>query len=275
MRLCSKGHTDGHKEGTIYGALKTDEKYGGGVRRLFDLQVASTFRGISPLIKQATSRSTGKIIDVGCGAKPYRGLFPAGWKYLGIDTKDSDANFNYHEEDVIYYDGYTFPLDDAEIDLVFHSEVIEHVYETRHFFLECSRVLKPGGEMIFTVPFQARWHYIPYDYWRFTPSSIQKLLEEAAFGEIEIIPRSRDICVAAYKVLTIGYRLFFSKSWWRMLVFMCLAPIWVTSLLLGQISLHMDWGTKEDCLGYVVRCKKVIHKEGTSIGQQEISVENT
>ena len=195
---------------------------------------------------------------------------------MGIDTKDADANFDYHEADVVYYDGYTFPLNDSEIDLVFHSEVIEHIYDTRHFLSECSRVLRPGGEMIFTVPFQARWHYIPFDYWRLTPSSIQKLLEEAAFEEIEIIPRSRDICVAAYKVLTIGYRLFFSKSWWRMLLSICLAPVWITSLLLGQISLHLDWGTKEDCLGYVVHCRKGIYnKEEASIGQQGIGMEDT
>lgn len=228
----------------------------GGVRRLFDLQVASTFRGIYPLVKQETRCSRGKVVDVGCGAKPYRNLFPPEWDYVGIDTQDSDANFDYHEDSVIYYDGVTFPLKNLEVDLIFHSEVIEHIYDTRLFLSECNRVLKEHGKMIFTVPFQARWHYIPYDYWRFTPSCIQKLLEENGFEDIEVTPRSRDICVAAYKVLTVGYRLFFSKSWWRILISVCLSPVWILSLLLGQASLHFDWGTEDDCLGYVVCCRK-------------------
>ena len=73
-----------------------------------------------------------------------------------------------------------------------------------------------------------------------------------------MIRRERDtrIDAAKSKVLTVGYRLLFSKSWWRMLISMTCAPIWVLSLLIGQICLHSGLGSKDDCLGYVVQCRK-------------------
>ena len=226
------------------------------IRRIFDLQVASTYRGIYPYISKITSTKKGKVVDVGCGAMPYRGLFGEEWEYQGIDTVDSSENFDYTANGVIYYDGVTFPLENESMDLVFHSEVIEHIFDTNYFLSECNRVLKAGGEMVFTVPFQARFHYVPYDYWRFTASSIRMLLENNGFSDIEIVPRSKDICVAAYKVLTLGYRLFFSRSWWRMLLAVLFCWIWIAGLIIGQISLHCELGADEDCLGYIVYCKK-------------------
>ena len=31
------------------------------------------------------------------------------------------------------------------------------------------------------MPFAARWHFIPHDYWRFTPSGLERLLSAAGF----------------------------------------------------------------------------------------------
>lgn len=41
-------------------------------------------------------------------------------------------------------------------DLVTHTEVLEHVADDHRAFSELNRVLKPGGRMIFTVPFSGR-----------------------------------------------------------------------------------------------------------------------
>lgn len=235
--------------------LKPLKNLGGGIRRIFDLQVASVYRGIFPLIKRAGANGKGKVVDVGCGASPYKHLFE-GWEYEGLDIQDSEEQFDYSNKNVTYYDGSVFPENTESAKLVFHSEVIEHVFDTAHFLSECHRILETGGCMIFTVPFQARYHYIPYDYWRFTPSSLQIYLEKAGFEKICIIPRSRDICVAAYKTLTIGYRLFFSGSWWRIILAVFFAPIWILSLIIGQVSLHLNLGSEDDCLGYIIACEK-------------------
>ena len=225
---------------------------GNGIRRIFDLQVCSTYRGIKEALKEMGNSEKCIILDVGCGAMPYRNLFPQEAVYKGIDTFESDKNFGYKQKEVTYYDGITFPIEDNTVDILFHSEVMEHIYDTRHFLSECGRVLKHGGKLLFTVPFQARFHYIPYDYWRFTPSSIEKLLSEAGFSDIKVHNRGTDVTVAGYKVLALGYRLFFSRSPFLMLLSIFFSPIWVIALAIGQISILLGIGSKDDCLGYVV-----------------------
>lgn len=42
---------------------------------------------------------------------------------------------------------------DATLDFLAHSDVLEHVYDTAAALRESARVLKPGGVMLFTVPF--------------------------------------------------------------------------------------------------------------------------
>lgn len=100
--------------------------------------------------------------------------------------------------------------------------------------------------------------------------TIQKLLKTAGFKDISVFPRRSDICVAAYKVLTVGCRLFFSKSWWKMLASVICIPIWALSLLIGQICLHGAVGSQDDCLGYMVWCKKMISPEGHAVGKGKL-----
>lgn len=44
------------------------------------------------------------------------------------------------------------PYEDASWDLVLHSDVLEHVADPRLALLECYRVLRPGGALIYTIP---------------------------------------------------------------------------------------------------------------------------
>ena len=44
----------------------------------------------------------------------------------------------------------TFP--DSSIDLIIHSDTLEHVPDSKAALAECRRVLKPGGHLFYTVP---------------------------------------------------------------------------------------------------------------------------
>jgi SAM-dependent methyltransferase len=44
-------------------------------------------------------------------------------------------------------------IGDAELDLLVHNDVLEHVADTRGALAECRRVLRPGGACVFTMPF--------------------------------------------------------------------------------------------------------------------------
>ena len=68
---------------------------------------------------------------------------------------------------------------------------------------EAHRTLRPGGRLLLTVPFAARWHFVPNNYWRFTPSSLRHLLEAAGFGDVAVYARGNAFTVACYKAVAL------------------------------------------------------------------------
>ena len=44
------------------------------------------------------------------------------------------------------------PFDDQSFDVIHAGEVLERLYDTKHFFEECHRVLKKGGILLFATP---------------------------------------------------------------------------------------------------------------------------
>lgn len=217
------------------------------LRRLCDLQVASVLYYLTPWLAELK----GKVLEVGCGAQPYRHLVPAACRYQGLDWKKSKEFFKYYVPDTIYYDGNGFPLESCFFDAVFHTEVLEHVYHVAGFLSECKRVLKPGSEMFFTVPFQARYHYIPHDFWRFTPASLQQLLEGADFKDVRIMSRGSDVTVAVYKIVSILYK-WAQSGFMGKIMFIIFSPFWGLLLCVGHLSLRIRMGSEDDCLGYAV-----------------------
>jgi len=225
------------------------------IRRLADLQVHTVMRSIIPWLQ----KRSGHIAEIGCGSQPYRHYLPNSCDYIGIDHAQAEENFDYKSSEVIYYEGNTFPLDSDHFDSLFHTEVLEHVIDTKLFLKECHRVLKPGGDLFFTVPFQARYHYIPYDYWRFTPSALEMLLCEMDFNHIQIKSRGSDIVVAGYKVVSLFYRYLLSKNPIGWLLALFLLPAAAAGLILAHLAILLNLGSKDDCLGFSVYASK--HKE--------------
>jgi SAM-dependent methyltransferase len=219
------------------------------VRRYFDLQAGSGWTQLKPVLAD----SQGTIVDVGCGAQPYRPLLGPGTRYVGIDTADALAHFGYHVDDVrtIETDG-KWPVADAEADVLMATETLEHVVDPASFLLEAKRVLRPGGRLILTVPFAARWHYIPHDYWRFTPSGLRILLENAGFDGIEIYGRGNETTVACYKLMAVIMAKLLpqrevGKPRLRFTA-LPLIPIFVLTAVVANRSLKRPAG--DDCLGY-------------------------
>ena len=230
------------------------------MRLFFDLEVGTVYRDLKKALKEAA----GKVLEVGCGLQPYRHLLPRQTEYYALDWEGSDVFFASGAKDALYYDGTQFPFEDGIFNLVFHTEVLEHVYHLGSFLSECHRVLATGGRMLFTVPFAARNHYIPHDYWRLTPASITRLLQEAHFTDIVVVPRGGDITVAVHKMNSVCYRIIFRdmpNGFLRLInraFFSLLFAAPVLSLtLLGHLSVLLKIGSPDDPLGYTVYCKKI------------------
>lgn len=220
------------------------------VRRLLDLQAASIWRDLG----EELAAAHGDVLDVGAGAQPYRPLLPAGARYRAIDVDLAEVGFGYRNPDTTYYTGDRWPVEDDSTDVVLATETLEHVPTPDVFLAEAARALRPGGAIVLTVPFAARWHYIPHDYWRYTPSSLRLLLEAAGFRDVVVHARGNATTVAAYKVMALILPSLLPPEGGvgpkRVLAF-CASPLLGLLALVGQRSLRAPGG--DDCLGWTVR----------------------
>jgi SAM-dependent methyltransferase len=220
------------------------------LRRFFDLQAGSIWNDLRKILPQVT----GTVLDVGCGAQPYRSLVSTTAKYVGIDSVASKEHFGYDFPDTRYFSGDHWPVGDASMNLILCTEVLEHVPDPPGFLAEAFRSLAPGGAILLTVPFAARWHFIPHDYWRFTPSGLARLLHEAGFTNTRIYARGNAFTVACYKAIALLLRLaapqthnIFLKLI-LLILFIPFAPALILLAILANCSLLGLGG--DDCLGY-------------------------
>jgi SAM-dependent methyltransferase len=224
---------------------------GNWLRRWVDLQAGSVWeslRGELALVK-------GRLLDIGCGAQIYRSLVPPDVIYRGIDTSDAKTRFGYDVPDTEYFEGDEWPVSAGAFDTALCTEVLEHVPSPRNLLAQVHRSLRPGGRLLMTVPFAARWHFIPHDYWRFTPSGLSLLLQEGGFEDIVIQSRGNPLTVACYKGMALPLMLLFGGSNpFAKVGGVLLLPLLALLAAIGNLSLKFDWG--DDCLGYTILARK-------------------
>ncbi|PIP52814.1 methyltransferase type 11 [Candidatus Beckwithbacteria bacterium CG23_combo_of_CG06-09_8_20_14_all_34_8] len=96
-----------------------------------------------------------------------RPLFP-GKKYLGCDMRRGEGVDKIENIEKLSFG-------DKSIDTLLSLETLEHVWDIQQAVKELQRVLKLGGFLAISTVFAHPIHDHPYDYWRFTPESLDKL----------------------------------------------------------------------------------------------------
>jgi SAM-dependent methyltransferase len=124
----------------------------------------------------------GRILDAGCGRKPYQELFKCS-EYVGMDIQQ-DGHSHKSEQIDVFYDGENFPFTDETFDGVLCSQVLEHVFNPDVFLREVHRVLKADGKLLLTIPFVWDEHEQPYDYARYSMFGLKHLLKKNGFDVI-------------------------------------------------------------------------------------------
>lgn len=130
--------------------------------------------GLRDAITGMAPRFSGRLLDVGCGTKPYRSLFMVD-EYIGLDI-DCETSRERGIADC-FYGGDSFPFGDDSFDCILCNQVLEHVFTPNEFLGEIARVLIPGGKLLLTVPFVWDEHEQPNDYARYTSFGLRTLLE--------------------------------------------------------------------------------------------------
>ncbi len=87
-----------------------------------------------------------KILDVGCGMKPYKDLFPD-QKYLGIEVTGGGHSDKAKNADK-FFDGNKIPFHRKQFDVVICTEVLEHTINPDILIKEIYRVIKKNGKVL-------------------------------------------------------------------------------------------------------------------------------
>ena len=161
-----------------------------------------THRALWPAIEKAVAEAlAGRaisdqlvVLDIGCGERPYADLF-AGTRYVGLDMSTQGAR-----PDVVA-SATRLPLANACADIVFSTQVIEHVRQPGRMIAECARVLKPGGALVITGPFYWPLHEEPHDYFRFTRYGFAQLLSGRGFSRVRVVADSGSLTQVAVSIV--------------------------------------------------------------------------
>jgi SAM-dependent methyltransferase len=170
-----------------------------GVSDWLDLQwslLLDQLRAVAP-------QARGRLLDVGCGNKPYEQLFrPFISEYIGVEHAATFGETSASQAggpDVLY-DGVSLPFEEASFDTVLSVQVLEHTAEPQRLLEEMSRVLRPGGLMILNAPFSFRLHEEPHDYFRYTPHGLRAMCEKAGLEVVDIHPQGGFGSVIGHKL---------------------------------------------------------------------------
>jgi SAM-dependent methyltransferase len=126
-----------------------------------------------------------RVLDVGCGAKPYEPVFSAyAASYLGVDSVENPfADLRGSIE--------ALPADDESVDVVLCIQVLEHCDNPMKAVSELRRVTAPGGRVLASSHGVMAYHPAPTDYWRWTHAGLEKLFAESGtWASVRVTPAS-------------------------------------------------------------------------------------
>lgn len=150
--------------------------------RLVYLQLASA------LSYAAARYAEGRLLDIGCGTKPWRDTFaPHVAEHVGADHAQTSHGLDSVD---IVSDAYRLPLPDGAVDTILMTEVLEHLERPGDALAECARLLRAGGHLIATTPFSWPLHEEPRDFFRYSPHGLRHLTEAADLEVVEVLALS-------------------------------------------------------------------------------------
>lgn len=117
------------------------------------------------------------VLDAGAGDAPYKSLFQHA-QYESADFQKVDKEY---ASSTYICDLKSIPVEDCRFDFIIFNQVMEHLPEPQIVLAELYRVLKVGGQIIYTGPLFYEEHEQPYDFYRYTQFGLRHLFISAGF----------------------------------------------------------------------------------------------
>jgi SAM-dependent methyltransferase len=129
------------------------------------------------------ARSAGaRVLDVGCGVKPYRPYFAAAASFVGVDVVENPAADLIGPVEAL-------PVEDASFDVVLCNQVLEHCDDPAQAVRELRRVTAAGGRVLASTHGVQVYHPSPNDLWRWTHAGLERLFRDnAEWSGLEVRP---------------------------------------------------------------------------------------
>lgn len=142
---------------------------------------------------------TGSVLDVGCGPAGRQRVLPLATRYMALDYYSTAVDWYGNRPDV-FADAQRLPLADDCVDTVLLLDVIEHLPDPAMALAEAGRVVKPGGNIIVTVPFMYPVHDAPLDFHRWTRFGLARVAEQAQLHAVSVSSVGRPVETGALLV---------------------------------------------------------------------------
>lgn len=191
-------------------------------------------RRILSALKTWSEKAHGLLLDIGCGAKPYKPVFAAHvQRHFGIEYGAPEGyGYELNQADV-YGDAADLPFASGSFDTILCTEVLEHVIEPEKVVSEFFRVLRPGGTIFCTAPFVYPVHDAR-DFYRYSAQGMEALLSRHGFSVDEVIPLSGTGLTLAIMLNLYWFEIGFMWNKWLYPVGLLIRPVlWLVTALVN------------------------------------------
>jgi SAM-dependent methyltransferase len=149
------------------------------------------------------------------------------------------------------------PYQDESFDNIFCLEVLEHCENPEQVIREIERIVKPKGAVVISIPFAVKWHMIPHDYWRWTPSGLKKMFSKLERLKLkQTFRRGTDFTVIFHTTASALTGFLFRKSILMRIAGVFLFPLAYMAGLLANLSEVFDFGASENNIGFICILEK-------------------
>jgi SAM-dependent methyltransferase len=112
-----------------------------------------------------------RVLDVGCGDRPYEQLLSGAAEIIGFDVPGNPHADLHGSIDAL-------PVEDASFDVILCLQVLEHVPDPAAAVRELRRVVRPGGRVLLSTHGIYPFHPNPDDLWRWTHDGLDRLFRD-------------------------------------------------------------------------------------------------
>lgn len=204
-------------------------------------------------VRRRLWKMTGVVYDLGCGTRPYENdIRTVATDYIGVDWSNTYHGFR---ADIAADINHPLPIPDGVADTVVSFQVLEHLHEPQTMLSEAFRILKRGGSIVVTVPFQWWVHESPYDYYRFTRYGLEHMLARAGFVNIEVQEEGGFWAMWFLKLNYQTARMIRGPRPLRWMIRSVLLPLWIADQLIAPF-VDRFWSAPEETAGYIAVANK-------------------